>query len=652
MSLQKNVLVVGLVSHKDGTPSSEVAKRDQARISSLRRDYNSVFSLDKKWVGVESTVTNGDRADENFHVPHSMTARGASKLVELMNTPTHSQKKLDYICLEYQRMAGTYYQNFLTGENQKHPGRPLRQFLQVLCNHNKINDGCQVIFAKCEGDKGGGFAERWNKTLCDLTKQFGSYTFIGPNLNPLFKATDCVEGSHKKHSGEKDHRRDLYNLNGGTEDQKPFCCLPIKLSTQTPIDGTRTSKTVMTAVTSTKKHVMISTPSTKQKRSASLLGTSSSNKDMKNLIVTSKTAKQRDVIISPPRKRSKKQKRRRSCACGHPQCNQILESLGFLFVKTGFSHRKVSRSVVDDVNGKIQSLRYEKTREQLRSWRRTFCPDRSSDPPNSLRINELHYPLKFLIYSKNQGTQSRLLTTLPVSKAKEFGMYREEYILKDCIPDPRVVTVPCLTTEEGHNDRVIYQHSTSDGNPYPSSVHAGIPCVCFACRENETNPRANEKKTCLQPYHHKEPNVFVSKSTIHGFGLFARKQIKKDTLICYYTGTRRDTVDTTNSTSFFCTVEGKDNEIWHVDSTDEDNHSGRWSNHCLPPNAELVVPPKIKIEDKKFAILLLSKKDIEPYEEITTDYGKRYFTNDDGKVHRHYYSIGGTLLHDTFDLRN
>ena len=347
--------------------------------------------------------------------------------------------------------------------------------------------------------------------------------------------------------------------------------------------------------------------------------------------------------------RSKKKKVTRPCACGYRQCNQISESLGFLFVEHGFSHQKVSGPVVDTVNGKIQSLRYEKTREQVKRWRMTFCPDQL-EPPSSQRINELHYPLEFLTYSKYNGTGLRVLPTLPVDKAKEFGMYRKEYLLTDCTSHPRVVTVPCLTTEEGHNDRVIYQHSTSDGNPYPSSVHAGIPCVCFACRENETNPRVNEKKKCLQPYHYKEPNVFVSTSTIHGFGLFARKDIKKETVICFYTGEHK--TDIPKSTSFVCTIKGNGNDIWHVDSTDEDNHSGRWSNHCLPPNAELVVPPKIKIEDKKFAILLLSKRDIKPYEEITTDDGKRYFTNDDGKVDGHYYSIGGELLHDKFDLRN
>ena len=152
-------------------------------------------------------------------------------------------------------------------------------------------------------------------------------------------------------------------------------------------------------------------------------------------------------------------------------------------------------------------------------------------------------------------------------------------------------------------------------------------CLCYNC---VTTKDEVSRKTlpCLQPYHktHLEKNVFVWKSSVHGYGLFALKQLQQHDIICLYSG---EIGSSQTDNAFTCKVRGgsPDEDDILIDSSDHDNYSGRWLNHSRVPNARLVVPFKGIIrclKTNKHSIIVECIKEIQQHEEIFIDYGKEY----------------------------
>jgi uncharacterized protein len=95
--------------------------------------------------------------------------------------------------------------------------------------------------------------------------------------------------------------------------------------------------------------------------------------------------------------------------------------------------------------------------------------------------------------------------------------------------------------------------------------------------------------------------VDVRPSAIHGFGVFARGPIAKDTRIGDYEGARVDENDT-----YVLWVEYDDGEVAGIDGA----NALRYINHAHAPNAAF------------WGHELYALRDIEAGEEITFDYGE------------------------------
>ena len=149
----------------------------------------------------------------------------------------------------------------------------------------------------------------------------------------------------------------------------------------------------------------------------------------------------------------------------------------------------------------------------------------------------------------------------------------------------------------------------------------GIRCLCYNCTEQQ------KRVPCLQPHHATvfEQNVYVWRSQIHNFGLFARNNMLPKDIICLYSGVRRE--EPIEGNVFTCKIKSitVDTQDFYIDSNDPQNYCGRWMNHSKSPNARLVIPlgGVIRCRDKeKCAILVECITNIKQGEEILIDYGK------------------------------
>ena len=156
--------------------------------------------------------------------------------------------------------------------------------------------------------------------------------------------------------------------------------------------------------------------------------------------------------------------------------------------------------------------------------------------------------------------------------------------------------------------------------------------------------QAREISQSLKPftmkYHdekfHLESNVIVYDSTIHGYGLFAAKDIQMKDLICRYSGKYLNHIDENGDTSWTAEIvlshskKGKPKETIYIDSSSRENFSGRWMNHSHSPNARLVIPRRGKpLYDRRRSVWYIFVEclcDIKKGEEIFIDYGKKYYT--------------------------
>ncbi len=125
-----------------------------------------------------------------------------------------------------------------------------------------------------------------------------------------------------------------------------------------------------------------------------------------------------------------------------------------------------------------------------------------------------------------------------------------------------------------------------------------------------TSTQAKNRKAA-RPRHQRGP-FRVGRSRT-GLGLYATEPIRKDKFIIEYWGklVRWNDVDNLQSKYLFDL-----NKRWAIDGAPRRN-TARYINHSCKPNA---VPYGVKGKIKIYA-----KRNIEPGEEITYDYGKEYF---------------------------
>ena len=140
-----------------------------------------------------------------------------------------------------------------------------------------------------------------------------------------------------------------------------------------------------------------------------------------------------------------------------------------------------------------------------------------------------------------------------------------------------------------------------------------------------------------QPYAHIEQLVTVAKSTVHGTGLFAKQNLPKGSVICWYSGTCTRHLDNNNRSGFILDVEWlnpKTNkkEVWYLDSIDKNNSAGRWANDArftkFKNNAEYMNGPFAPhpLAKGKYYIFVRAKRHIWKGEEILVDYGDSYWS--------------------------
>ena len=106
---------------------------------------------------------------------------------------------------------------------------------------------------------------------------------------------------------------------------------------------------------------------------------------------------------------------------------------------------------------------------------------------------------------------------------------------------------------------------------------------------------------------------FAIRRTTAGLGFFALEPIPKSTRIIEYTGPliSNDEVDQRRGKYFFGV-----NTKWSIDGSPRSNIA-RYINHSCRPNAEALISGR--------RVWIWSRKNIQPGEEVTYDYGEEYF---------------------------
>ena len=207
MQVDANILVIGIVSHKTGAVlKNETIRRDQQRVTALQREFKSVFTM-------SDSCGDDINRDRVHHLNHKMNKRGAAALIKHLNEQNPTVK-FDFICLEFVRMPGFYYIDFVSGKGNIPAGSPLLAFIRCLRKGDKLNPGCKLLLATV-GHKKAGYSERWLPTKQLLETNFGKSREVEANANPYYKACVLVA-----------NRSETYNpveqLKERNSNEKPF----------------------------------------------------------------------------------------------------------------------------------------------------------------------------------------------------------------------------------------------------------------------------------------------------------------------------------------------------------------------------------------------------------------------------------------------
>ena len=120
-------------------------------------------------------------------------------------------------------------------------------------------------------------------------------------------------------------------------------------------------------------------------------------------------------------------------------------------------------------------------------------------------------------------------------------------------------------------------------------------------------------QTAMPTKHDRPTNVSVKRSSA-GLGLFAAVPMKKKEIIIEYIGNRIASKDgdELENNSYVFTV----NSRVDIDGSPRWN-TARYANHSCRPNCESVI--------RKARVFIVARKNIQPGEELTYDYGKEFF---------------------------
>ena len=129
------------------------------------------------------------------------------------------------------------------------------------------------------------------------------------------------------------------------------------------------------------------------------------------------------------------------CACGDIQCNKIQKALG-IFVQQSCSYSRPC--VVIKSYQKKRFLRYIITHFKMIKWRRKQKYLSEMKLPLYLRFNELHYHIAFLNAIKCSHEYTKIPSTISITIAKKFKMYRKRFVIKT----NKVIVVPRITAQE------------------------------------------------------------------------------------------------------------------------------------------------------------------------------------------------------------
>ena len=212
-----NALVIGMVTYaRSKKLRTDTQNRDQARILQLRKEFDTVFSI--------NSPEDRSQGDPNFHVGAKMSSKGAESLIELMGTPQHKEKKINVIMLDYVRFPGGYYHKFLTGESTAAVAAPMIGFIHKLLLHNALADGCKIFFT-CSPS-----SDRWSKTVENMSFYFGTPEYVVHEENPLFRAgEEAKEALLMMSTSTAYDQRD--QIAEHTTSAKPFCVFTLSKAT-------------------------------------------------------------------------------------------------------------------------------------------------------------------------------------------------------------------------------------------------------------------------------------------------------------------------------------------------------------------------------------------------------------------------------------
>ena len=144
----------------------------------------------------------------------------------------------------------------------------------------------------------------------------------------------------------------------------------------------------------------------------------------------------------------KRRRRRRNdvCACGDTYCNHIMKFVGHVINEKCHYRRP---SLCDTNTSQKKLTRNRKIHDQIKRWRslqNSRFPGNqiSVTPSNSVRFNEIHYPVRFLKEQKRRKA-CRISMEMGVELAKKVNMFFDDLVYDN---KKTVLTIPTLNSWE------------------------------------------------------------------------------------------------------------------------------------------------------------------------------------------------------------
>ena len=143
---------------------------------------------------------------------------------------------------------------------------------------------------------------------------------------------------------------------------------------------------------------------------------------------------------------NKNRSRNDVCACGDTYCNLIMKFVGHV-INEKYHYRRPSLCGTNTSQKKL--TRNRKIHVQIKRWRslqNSRFPGNqiSVTPSNSVRFNEIHYPVRFLKEQKRREV-CRIPMEMGVELAKKVNMFSDDFVYDN---KNTVLTIPTLNSWE------------------------------------------------------------------------------------------------------------------------------------------------------------------------------------------------------------